>query len=265
MFAHPKHEEPMSTDVPPPIPAGRQRHVPQNHRTIDRVSDILEHVSGNPGMTFSELARKVGGAKSSLHGFISGLLARGWLYQSEGRFYMGPAMYSLTMANGHEATRFLNNDDLRELHEHCCLPVYLGVQAGEALIYISVAGRDPIMSYESRTNIRRTMLNTAGGKVLLAFEDTNRRDKFLAQRPAEERDLVEAFLSQYYAIIENGYAVNYRSNVDRYAIASCLRGSDGRPVASVTLVGKSAELRPREEELTRTLLDYCRKWSARLA
>ena len=241
----------------------RQKGMPQNHRTVDRVSDILEQVTYNPGMTFSQLTRKVGGAKSSLHGFISGLLARGWLHQSEGRFYLGPTMYSLTMASGHEASRIVTNDDLRALHLATGLPVFLGVRAGESLVYISGAGQDPVVSYEARTNIRRVMLNTAGGLVMLAHEPLDQRTSFLARRPADEAPLIAGFLSQYDAIHSRGYAVNHRASADRFALAACVLSSRGGPIASVTIVGKTADVQPRETELAAILVQHARNWNQR--
>ena len=75
--------------------------VPKNHRTIDRVTRLLEEVVYNPGMTFAQFVRALNAPKSSVHGFISGLLANGWLYQEQHRFYLGPAVYGLTLASGH--------------------------------------------------------------------------------------------------------------------------------------------------------------------
>jgi DNA-binding IclR family transcriptional regulator len=79
----------------------RPARVPQNHRTVDRVTRILEQVVYNPGMTFAELARALDAPKSSVHGFVQGLLANGWLYETNRRFYLGPAVYALTLARGH--------------------------------------------------------------------------------------------------------------------------------------------------------------------
>ena len=56
----------------------RPARVPMNHRTVDRVTRILEEVVYMPGMTFAELARALDAPKSSVHGFLSGLLAQGW-------------------------------------------------------------------------------------------------------------------------------------------------------------------------------------------
>jgi hypothetical protein len=62
---------------------GGGKDVPDTHRTIDRVTRILEEVVYAPGLTFSELVRALGASKSSVHGFIQGLLAKGWLYEEQ--------------------------------------------------------------------------------------------------------------------------------------------------------------------------------------
>src|SRR4249920_1212498 len=96
------------------IPVDR---APQNHRTIDRVTQILEQVVYNPGMTFAELARALDAPKSSVHGFIRGLLATGWLYEDKHQFYIGPAMYGLTLATGHIRAGLVTETDLAALHD----------------------------------------------------------------------------------------------------------------------------------------------------
>src|SRR6478752_4943581 len=89
---------------------------PQNHRTIDRVTRILEEVVYSPGMTFAELARALDAPKSSVHGFIQGLIAAGWLHEDGRRYYLGPAAYALTMAPGNIRAGSVTDSDLWELH-----------------------------------------------------------------------------------------------------------------------------------------------------
>jgi hypothetical protein len=48
--------------------------------------------SSESASTFSELARALDAPKGSVHGFIGGLLATGWLYEQDHRFYLGPAV-----------------------------------------------------------------------------------------------------------------------------------------------------------------------------
>ena len=167
-------------------PAVRAKRVPQNHRTIDRVTRILEEVVYNPGMTFAELVRALDAAKSSVHGFISGLLANGWLYQEQHRFYLGPAVYGLTMASGHIRAGLVTHEDLVALEQETGVAAFLGVQAGDHLIYIAEAGSDHVAGFEARSNIRRTLLITAGGKALLAERSEAERESYLRRRAANE-------------------------------------------------------------------------------
>lgn len=76
----------------------RSKRTPENHRTVDRVTRILEEVVYNPGMTFAELVRALNAPKSSVYGFLRGLVGKGWLYEVNHHFYLGPAVYSLTLS-----------------------------------------------------------------------------------------------------------------------------------------------------------------------
>jgi DNA-binding IclR family transcriptional regulator len=96
-------------------PTGRAVRAPQNHRTVDRVTHILEQIVYKPGMTFAELARALDAPKSSVHGFLGGLLAKGWLYEADRRYYLGPAVYGLTMASGHIRAGLVTHADLAAL------------------------------------------------------------------------------------------------------------------------------------------------------
>lgn len=233
---------------------------PQNHRTVDRVTRILEEVVYRPGMTFSELARAVEAPRSSVHGFISGLLARGWLHEADHRFYLGPAVYALTLARGHIRTGSVTHADLEELHEKAGAAVALGVQAGEDLIYIAEVGSDPITGFVARSGIRRRMLATSGGKVLLASKPDVELERFLRRRPPDESDMVERFLDELPAIRSTGIATNFRESGKRFAIATVLRDQAGEVLSSVTLVGSAADLEPRAEKLQVLLLRSVGSW-----
>lgn len=241
----------------------RPKRTPQHHRTIDRVTRILEEVVYNPGMTFAELVRALGAAKSSVHGFISGLLANGWLYEAQRRFYLGPAVYGLTLASGHIRAGLVTHADLVALHEESGAAVFLGVQAGDHLIYIAEAGSDQVTGFAARSNIRRALLATAGGKALLAARADTARESFLRRRSAEEAESVESFLDDYPSIIKTRIATNFRRRGAQYAIATVVHDRLGEAVASVTLVGATSELKPREKKLGAMLLRHVDAWAQR--
>jgi DNA-binding IclR family transcriptional regulator len=235
------------------------------HRTIDRVTGILEEVVYRPGMTFSELVRALGAAKSSVHGFIQGLLAKGWLYEEKGRFYLGPAAYGLTLASGQMRAGVVTNDDLQAVHEATNTAVFLGVRAGDHLIYVGEAGTDPAIGFDARTNIRRTLLETAGGKALLAALPDAERDDYLRRCDVAKTDLVSSFLDQYRQIRATRIATNTRRNGTRFAIATTVSNLNGDVVAALTLVGPTSELMPRQAELGTLLLQKVDEFRSRHA
>jgi DNA-binding IclR family transcriptional regulator len=243
----------------------RSAREPQNHRTVDRVTQILEEVVYHPGMTFAELARALEAPKSSVYGFIQGLLAKGWLYEEDHRFYLGPAVYGLTLASGHIRAGQVTHADLVALHEKTGAAVFLGVQAGDNLIYIAEAGGDAMSGIEARSNIRRTLLGTAGGKALLAARSDIELKAYLRRRSAEEADAVDTFLGEYEAIRKTRIATNVRLSGTRFAIGTTVRDKSGEAVASITLVGRTADLQPRAKELRELLIRHVDSWSKRSA
>jgi DNA-binding IclR family transcriptional regulator len=242
-------------------PTVRAKRTPHNHRTIDRVTRILEQVVYNPGMTFAELVRVLDAAKSSVHGFISGLLAKGWLYEDQHRFYLGPAVYSLTLASGHIRAGLVTHEDLAALENETGVAAFLGVEAGDHLIYIAEAGSDHVVGFEARSDIRRTLLITAGGKALLAQRSDIERDSYLRRRNANESDLVDQFLEEYEQIKATRIATN--AHRGRFAIATTVQNKSGEAVASVTLVGPLSEVQPRAKKLSQILLRHVDSWSQR--
>lgn len=238
---------------------------PQNHRTIDRVTAIIEEVVYQPGMTFAELVRAVGAARSSVYGFIQGLLAQGWLYEDQNRFYLGPAVYSLTLASGHIRAGSVTHADLETLHAETGVTVFVGVQAGDHLIYIADAGVDHIEGFEARSNIRRIFLDTAAGKAILAAQPETERMAYLRRRGPDEDYLVDQFLEELPEIQHSGIATNIRRRGTRFAIATVIRNHALDPVAAVTLVGARTEVEPRAEELANVLLKHVEEWSTHRA
>ena len=243
--------------------AVRSKSDPQNHRTVDRVTQILEEVVYHPGMSFAELVRSLGAAKSSVHGFIQGLLAKGWLFEDQRRFYLGPAVYGLTMASGHIRAGLVTHADLAALQEKTGGAIFLGVRAGDHLIYIAEAGSDDIVSFEARSNIRRTLLMTAGGKALLATLPSSEREAFLRRHRATDSELVSKFLDEFQDIKRTGIAANISQRGTRFAIATTVRNRSGESTASITLVGPTADLQPQVAKLTKLLLKHVDSWSQR--
>jgi DNA-binding IclR family transcriptional regulator len=236
---------------------------PKAHRTVDRVTQILEEVVYQPGIGFVELARALDAPKSSVHGFVQGLLAKGWLYEDNRRFYLGPAVYGLTLASGHIRAGQVTHADLEALHQDTGLTVFLGVEAGDHLIYIGESGTDSLTGFAARSNIRRTLISTAGGKALLTARPAVERDAYLRRQQQENADLVSDYLAEIAEIEKSRIARNFRHHGAQLALATVVRNPAGGSVATAILVGQTALMEPREAKLRRTLLKHVDAWSQR--
>lgn len=244
-------------------PARHSARMPQNHRTVDRITRILEMVVYRPGMTFTELARALDAPKGSVHGFISGLLANGWLYEQDRRFYLGPAVYGLTLASGQIRAGLVTHGDLAALHEETGVAVFLGVEAGDHLVYVAEVGSEALAGFAAQSDIRRPLLRTAGGKALLAARSAAEREAYLRRHAAQDPGAVDEFLVEYEEIRRTRIATHLRLSGTRLAIGTTVRNQPGEAVASVTLVGPTSDLHPRMEELSRQLIRHADCWSQR--
>jgi DNA-binding IclR family transcriptional regulator len=190
-------------------------------------------------------------------------VAKGWLYEEDHRFYLGPAVHGLTLASGQIRAGMVTHADLAALHEATGGAVFLGVGAGDHLIYIAEAGSDAMAGIEARSNIRRTLLSTAGGKALLAARPDAELRAFLRRHSAEEAAQVDAFLGEYEEIRKTRIATNLRLAGTRFAIGTAVRDKSGEAVASITLVGRTPDLQPRMKKLSGLLLRHVDSWSQR--
>jgi DNA-binding IclR family transcriptional regulator len=235
----------------------------QTHRTVDRVTQILETVVYEPGITFVELARVVDAPRSSVHGFIRGLLAKGWLYQHDRGFYLGPAIYGLALVSGHIRAGQVTQADLSALHAESGLTVFLGVEAADHLIYVGESGADSSTGFAARTNIRRDLIATAGGKALLAEWHDAALDAYLRRYRQRDEEAVAQFLGELKTIRESRIATNVRLQGAQLAMATVVRNTVGDAVAALVLVGPSDDMRKRETRLRKTLLKHVDAWSSR--
>jgi DNA-binding IclR family transcriptional regulator len=236
---------------------------PKNHRTIDRVTQILEEVVYHPGIGFADLARALNAPKSSVHGFIRGLQAKGWLYEVDRRFYLGPAIYGLTLASGHIRAGHVSQADLDALHKDTGMTVFLGVEAGDHLIYVGESGTDALSGFAARTNIRRQVINTAGGKALLAAMADAERDAYLRRHQTADSEAVSTFLAEFAEIRRTGVSRNFRHHGTQIALASVVRNQAGDSVAAAILIGQTAEVEPREDKVRKVLLKHVASWTRR--
>lgn len=235
----------------------------RSHRTIDRVTQILEFVAGRPeGCTLTELATELDAPKSSIQGFVNGLVHTGYLDEHDRRYLLGPAPYMLTLRANRMPARTVTHEDLVELNERSGCTVLLGVRVGQHVVYVDDAGEGMYLQFIARTRARRPLLETAAGQVLLAALPEDELHRFLQRHP--DHAAVERYLEALPEIRKTGIAVNESSPVPRTsAVGRQVRDRAGHVVASVTLSGPTDAVLPRAEELAALLRTATEHWAAR--
>jgi DNA-binding IclR family transcriptional regulator len=205
----------------------------------------------------------VGAPKSSVYGFVRGLLAVNWLFEQDHRLYLGPACYSLAIASGHIRAGTVSAADLDALYRETGLATFVGVRAADQLICIAEAGSDVTARPGARLSARRDLLTTAGGKALLAALPETELRAYLQRRSPEEQPDVEAFLDARPSIRESGIALNVNQRQSRTGVATVIRGPAGQAVAPITLAGPTSEVLPRLEKLSVLLRQRVQEWRER--
>lgn len=235
----------------------------KQHRTIDRVVQILEFVATKPdGATLTEIARALGAPVSSIQGFINGLVATGYV-DEEGRHYLlGAGPYILTLRSNRMPARTVRQQDIDEIGEATGCSALLGIRLGWHLVYVGNYGDSPHLQYLSQTRVRRPMLTTVGGRSLLASLEVDDLNEYLAEQA--DQDAVHAFLSDVDEIRRTGFAVNLFSEFSKTTtIARPVRDRTGAVVATVVLGAPREELEPRLDEVKQVMRDRTDEWATR--
>jgi DNA-binding IclR family transcriptional regulator len=233
------------------------------HRTVDRVTGILETVSLSPrGVTLAELAVALDAAKSSVQELTNGLLARGYLMEDDGRFHLGPAPFILAARSNKLAALSVDHEFVAELSKALGCNVLVGVRVGDAIVFIDHVGEEsPSLTFVARTHARRPLYTSAAGKTLLANLPDDEMYRLLDMASPEQQGEVRQFLAELPAIRATRLAFNRRATfADAFVVATPLLAGDGRLVAAI-----SAAVDPSQGDRLDDLGDQLKATLAELA
>ena len=195
------------------------------HRTVDRVTGILETVSLSPrGVTLAELANALDAAKSSVQELTNGLLARGYLVEEDGRFHLGPGPFILAARSNKLAALSVDHRFVVELNKVLGCNVLVGVRVGDAIVFIDHVGEEsPGLTYVARTHARRPLYTSAAGKTLLANVPDQEMYRLLDLARPDQAGEVRQFLAELPEIRATRLAYNRGATLaDAFVVATPL-------------------------------------------
>ena len=207
------------------------------HRTVDRVTGILEIVSlSSRGVTLAELAGALDAAKSSVQELTNGLLARGYLVEEEGRFHLGPGPFVLAARANRLAALSVDHRFVAELNKVLGCNVLVGVRVGDAVVFVDHVGEEsPGLTYVARTHARRPLYTSAAGKTLLANIPDEEMYRLLDLAGPEQAGDVRQFLAELPDIRATRLAFNRGATfADAFVVATPLLAPDGTLIAAIS-------------------------------
>jgi DNA-binding IclR family transcriptional regulator len=219
-------------------------------KSADRVVDVLELLASEPqGLTVRELGDRLGIARSSVHGLVHTLLARGYLKReggandTPGKVRLGPRLIQLGLNVGDQVElRSVARPTLERLVSETHDTALLVVPERGELLYVDkvVSGLSDVRT-DPRMSARRPLHSTSVGKALLAAlgDDTARLVLDEVGMPAVTEFTItgrEDLLADLDETRRRGYAMDRQEAfVGVCCVGAPVRDYTGRPMASLSL------------------------------
>jgi DNA-binding IclR family transcriptional regulator len=221
----------------------------------------------------SELGRRVGLSKSTVHRLAATLVEAGWLDRNPAtdKFRLGLRLFELgSVVAAQLEVRQCALPLMEDLMQRVGETVHLAILEGDALVYVAkVESRHAIRLF-SRVGQQGPIHATGVGKVLLAYAPPNVVQRVLAgPLPAyTPRTLADParLCSSLDAIRERGYAINQEeSELGLVSVAAPIRDHAGEVVAALSAAGPSQRLtRARLPWLIGQVVDAAQEVSRRM-
>ncbi len=231
---------------------------------VDRVAAILEMVARAPeGLTLTEISTELGAPVSSTHGLVNGLAATGYLEERNRVYRLGAAPYLLNVIAGRPPVTKVSHDQLLGVHAETGLTTALSAMVGDSLFYVDHVSSDPVYAYLGENRLRRSLLRTSAGWVLLADKENRDIWTLLNGLPEDDSPRVEAFLGQLEEIRRTGICASPRAARDGGDGISVALREDGMTIATVGVIGDATTIAPRRDELVEILVRHATEWGLR--
>lgn len=234
----------------------------KSHRTVSRVTAILELAAETPGVRLGTLAAALDAPKSSVFGLVKGLVSTGYLVEEGGGYHLGPALGNLLTTerpNLADAAR----PSLEELRDTFSETAMLGTNVGDSVLYVAAAESQQLIRYSAPLRVRRPLYPPSAGKVLLASWTSRRRDAYLhsiIDDPARFKQAQE----ELERVRSEGVAINRGETLPDVSATARPIVVRERVVAAMAVAGPTTRISERLPEIAEALIDATRATADRL-
>ncbi|MCP2338678.1 IclR family transcriptional regulator [Actinomadura rupiterrae] len=200
----------------------------------------------------SELARRTGLPKATVHRMCRDLVAARLLASSPAGYGLGRGLFELGLRASVERTLLeVAVPFMQDLYARTRETVHLGVRDGDEVVYVSKIGGHRQVPAPSRVGGRMPLYCTAIGRVLLAHCAPATVERILSgplprrtPRTIVAPGLLRAQLDR---VLRDGIAFEFEESAAGIAcVAAPILGADGLPVAGISVTGPTTRFRPAD-------------------
>jgi DNA-binding IclR family transcriptional regulator len=233
--------------------------------------DLLDCFADQEEFGVSELARRIGVAKSTAHRLLTTLCARGLAEKDEetGRYRLGLHLYELGhLAVSRSEIRNAALPLLQELHDRTGGTSHIAVAAESGVVYLErIVGRDSTALW-SKVSLRLPRETTSTGKCLVAFSPRFADGQVkgpLPEKLLRDREMARSYKVSLQETVKRGFAVSVDESLPGLtSVAAPVLGHDGRARAAISLVGPTAKVLADLQLPARLVLMAAKKLSREL-
>ena len=233
-----------------PLPAGRLTTVTNTLRLLQQFT------YDEPVLGVSELARRLGTGKSTVHRMLSTLLAEGFVIKTvDDRYRLGFKLYELGQLVVHTTElRDVAHPILEDLRNESAEAAQISVLDGIEVVYVERFESQATLRLFGRIGRRMPAHATSSGKCLLAFAPDDVVERVIANglRRLAPRTITTApvFRQALAETRERGYAINYEeSEAGVASVGAPVFRHTGEAIAAISVAGPT--LRMTQDALPR--------------
>jgi DNA-binding IclR family transcriptional regulator len=219
-------------------------------KSVGSALDVLECFAVDGELGVSDIARRLGVAKSTAHRLLQTLVSRGFVEQDQtsGNYRLGIHLYELgQLALGRNELRHAALPTLRQVAKATGLTVNFSVPEGADVVFVERIENHDGVRILGHFGRRLPSHCTSSGKVLAAFNPTVYRARIAAGFPPRLRSTVRT-ADDWAAVIEQvqtrRYAESHGESFDGASSVAVPVFRRGNAIASLSVFGPTEKVQP---------------------
>ncbi len=224
-------------------------------KSVGSALDVLECFATDGELGVSDIARRLGCAKSTAHRLLSTLVSRGFVEQDveTGQYRLGIHIYELgQLALQRNQLRYVALPIMRQVAQSTGLTVNLAVPDGADVVFVERLENTDGVRILGHAGRRLPAHCTSSGKIIAAFNDRANAARLAAGFPPRARGTVRSE-RDWIRVIEqarkDGYAASTSESFDGASSVAVpiMRGKQA--VGSLSAFGPTEAVTPRIDKL----------------